>query len=70
MREDKFETLNRPFAPCEVKNSLMSIEAYKAPGPGRFPTLVLPHIMENCYSKPHLFGARSFEWRVFPERIE
>lgn len=39
MRDDEFETLNRPFAPCEVKIALMSMEVYKAPGPDDFQPL-------------------------------
>ena len=39
MREDEFEVLSRPFATCEIKNAIMSMEAYKAPGPDGFQPL-------------------------------
>lgn len=39
MRRDEYEILNRPFASCEVRGALMSMDADKAHGPDGFQPL-------------------------------
>ena len=47
MSDNEFEVLNRPFAACEVKYALMSMDAYKAPGPDGFQPLFYQRFWET-----------------------
>lgn len=43
---DDWNNLTRPYSPCEIKASIMSIKPYKAPGPDGFQSIFLPTLLE------------------------